>query len=320
MKTLAFFLAVSLVSPAAWAQPSGDKATAQTLFDRGLKLLEAKKHDEACPLLAESHRLDPAQGTLFRLATCLEAQGKHASAWAAFVEVAEAAKSEHKADRERVARQRADALASKLAHLTIKSADADVEIRRDGAVVSKTLRGQETPVDPGSHKITATREGSGGFETTLKSEPGEKSTVEVPALVKAADKGPPLGTPLANPAPSAFPAAPPAPLAETTQPTRRTVGLVVGGVGVVALIGSGVAGLLARSKRDESVGHCRGNLCDPTGLDLRDAALTRATVGTVLGIVGGVGIVAGGTLWLTGKPSSTAVGTDGQRLLLRGAF
>ena len=51
-----------------------------------------------------------------------------------------------------------------------------------------------------------------------------------------------------------------------------------------------------------------------------DAALSRATVSTVLGVVGVVGVGAGAALWIVGKPSSASVGTDGQRLLVGRTF
>lgn len=334
MKRLASIASVSLslslvcLSGAAFAQSAEDKATAQSLFDRGLKLLETKSYDEACPLLAESHRLDPAQGTLFRLATCLEGQGKIAGAWAAYTEVAEAAKASKQPDRERVARQKAAALQAKLAFLTVKAADADAEIKRDGSVLSRALRGQEIPVDPGAHKISATRDGHTPFETSVTLGSGEHKTVDVPALTKAAGAPPPAtaGTVAPPPATSAAPPSTAAPITPPPPPepnglgTTRKIALASGGVGVLGLVGAGVFGLMAKSKRDDSSAHCTGNLCDPTGLEQRDAALSRATVSTVLGVVGVVGVGAGAALWIVGKPSSASVGTDGQRLLVGGTF
>lgn len=330
MKRLASVSSLSLclfcLSTSAWAQSSEDKATAQTLFDRGLKLLETKSYDEACPLLAESHRLDPAQGTLFRLATCLEGQGKVAGAWAAYVEVAEAAKASKQPDRERVARQKAAALQAKLAFLTVKSGDAEAEIKRDGSVVSRALRGQEIPVDPGAHKITATRDGHTPFETSVTLGSGEHRTIEVPALTKAAVAAPPpvatstnTPPPVASTASAAPPITPPPPEPSGLGTTRK-IALASGGVGVLGLVGAGVFGLMAKSKRDDSSAHCDGNLCDATGLEQRDVALSRATVSTVLGVVGVVGVGAGAALWIVGKPSAASVGTDGQRLLVGGTF
>lgn len=46
--------------PGAWAQSAEEKkAAAESLFDEARKLSKAGKHAEACPMFAESQRLDP---------------------------------------------------------------------------------------------------------------------------------------------------------------------------------------------------------------------------------------------------------------------
>ena len=75
-----------LLARAAGAQ--GPDAAAQLLFDDGKKLLAAGKVSEACPKFEESHRLVPNGGTLTNLAECLELDGKLASAWLRYKELA----------------------------------------------------------------------------------------------------------------------------------------------------------------------------------------------------------------------------------------
>src|SRR5262245_62252923 len=95
-------------------------ATAEALFREGTALLDEKRYAEACPKLAESHRLDPATGTLLALAFCHEGEGRLASAWAEFAEVAGRARAEGRTDREHVAREHAANLKPRLARLSVE--------------------------------------------------------------------------------------------------------------------------------------------------------------------------------------------------------
>ncbi len=195
-RLFAVVLICATVGAAGWETTSlaeasfADKAAAQTLFDEGRKLMADGKFAEACPKLAESQKLDPGVGTQFHLADCYEHVGQTASAWAAFLEAAAGAKSLGQTERERVARERAAALAPRLSKLTIVAArGADVaglEIKRDGSAVGRPLWGSAVPVDPGSHVVEAAAPGKKPWRTTVQVI-GEQASlvVTVPALEQA---------------------------------------------------------------------------------------------------------------------------------------
>ena len=117
------------------------------------------------------------------------------------------------------------------------------------------------------------------------------------------------------------------------------IGAVSGAVGLAGIVLGAVYGLSAQSKNDDSKSHCTGNVCDQTGKDLRDSALSRAGISTVSFIAGGALLAAGLVLVLRAPstPSETAatastherpsiegltaeLGGERASLLLRGRF
>ncbi|MFO0761910.1 MAG: hypothetical protein U0359_36055 [Byssovorax sp.] len=188
---MALALAAAIASwngrAAADATPA-DKATAQALFDDGMRLLKLKSYAEACPKLAESLRLDPALGTKLYLADCYEKNGQTASAWALFREAAEQAKIAGQAERAKKAEERATALAARLCRLRIDvSTEAEVtgvEVTRDGTVIGSAIWGTAVPLDPGEHRIRAEAPGKKPWTATVVLKDGETApvVVTIPAL------------------------------------------------------------------------------------------------------------------------------------------
>lgn len=280
-----------------------DKAAAQSLFDEGRRLMTEGKFAQACPKLAESEKLDPGVGTQFNLADCYEKLGQTASAWAGFLEAVSTAKSMGQVDREKVARDRAAALFPRLSKLTIVSPGAEgvagLEIKRDGAVVGRALWGTAIPVDPGAHVLEATAPGKKAWQGTTQVV-GEKANVV--ATIPALEDAPP-GAAVTSVAPSGAHAD-----AGGSGSGRRTLGLVVGGVGIVGVgIGTALA-LHAKSKYNQSLPFCSTtdkNLCQAPGVSLRNDARGEGTLATVVVGLGGAALVAGAVLFLTAPSGSS---------------
>lgn len=297
-------LALVLVAAApAHAQQTGDAALAETLFQDGKRLMDAGAFATACPKIADSHRLDPAGGTVLLLALCWEGAGKTASAWAAFNDALAFAKRDGRADREKRAQEHIAALEPRLSRLTIVLGPAVpsslvVRVTRDGSPVPASAWGTPVPIDPGEHEIAASAQGKRAWSTRVKVE-GDKATarVEIPALEDE-------------------PAAPP-PAAATTAPTRpapssgrRTAGLVVGGAGVVALGVGAFFGVRALGKASSANDACPGKECsDREGIDLNDQAKSSARIADVALGLGLVATGVGAYLFFTsgtGGPGETA--------------
>ncbi len=308
-----FVLGILGLSSVARAE-SADSAVAQALFDQAKALLAAGHAAEACPKLEESQRLDPRSGTLLNLANCYEQTGRLASAWTRYVDAAVAAQASGNPERETVARERAAALAPRLSRLAIVVAPAlknlpGLELRRDGVVVGQPAWGLALPSDNGEHRVPATAPGHQAIETLLSvTDEGKTTTVNVPEL-----------TPLA-------PDAEPGPQASPGLGTARVAALVMGGIGVVGVGVGTVFGLVSKSKHNEAEKYCNGVACtDQRGVAAGDAAQTAGDISTVTMIVGGVGLAAGLTLWLTApktntNPASAQVGLGLGTLQVKGTF
>lgn len=230
-----------------------DSATAQALFDQGVKLMSEKKFAEACPKFEESQRLDPGLGTQMNLALCYESLGRYASAWSLYLEVAGTAKATGQTEREKKARDAAKALEPKLSKLTIEveSPPEGLEVKRNGALVGQATWGTPIPVDPGEVKITAMAPNRKLWETAITIEKPGETTVTVPELEKGETPSgygqdpPPSGT-----GPAYYGSQPPPPAGPTMK--RRSTGLMVGGIiampiGAIVTLAGGIVYLIDTS-------------------------------------------------------------------------
>jgi serine/threonine-protein kinase len=312
--TLITFLATVGVSPAVQAQASNN-AAAQTLFDTARALMKKGNYAEACPKLEESQRLDPGSGTLLNLGVCYEHLGLTASAWTTFIDAAASAKAAGKADRMKSAQQHADALAPRLARITIRvTVDkiAGLEVRRDGTIIRPAQWGTAIAADPGPHTIAVTAPGYNAWQTTVTLHDAKSETVTVPELAlappvksaKAAEPVKPKEGATAKGAPA------PADSAETNPGQgQRTVALVAGGIGIVGVAVGTVFGFRSKSAHDDAAAYCNGTECtDPRGVELSNKARTAGNVSTAAFILGSVGLAAAGVLWFTAPQSNVEVG------------
>jgi serine/threonine-protein kinase len=291
-------------SPAWGADPTAE-ATASALFQEAKRLVAAGDFEHACPKFAEAQRLFPTTGTLLNLANCLEKFGKLASAWGVFKQAEITARNQGDADREQEASRRAQALAPQLPKLAIVVPPAarvpGFELRRDGDLVGEAQYGTSLPVDPGNHTVQATAPAHKSWSTVVRVEPtGAAASVEVPPLEAA-----PVET------------APPS----STWSTQRTIGVVLGGVGLVGL-GVGTAFTVkAMGLNADSLPHCLPKdvtKCDATGVPLRNRAFDAAHVSTGAFVMGAAFLAGGVVVFLT-APRSTAKKpeTPGARIEVR---
>jgi hypothetical protein len=301
-------LALGLSSTAAHAGDSG--AQAQVLFDEGKKLMDAENYAGACPKLAESQRLDPGNGTLARLATCHEKQGRTATAWSEFTELVTSAQRAGQADRERFARQRIAALEPHLSRLTI-IVPADVAttsglvVQRDAIAVGAAAWGIGVPVDPGDHLIEASAPGKQGWSThvTIGAMADTKQVSVQPLATLEVAPAPAVAEAPAQATPPEADATP----ASGSRSSQKTWGLVVGAVGVVGVGVGTYFGVQALSDSSHAKQQCPSAACPaPAAVQQNDDAKTAAHIADVGIGVGIAGLAVGSLLYFL-APSNQSV-------------
>jgi hypothetical protein len=291
-----------------------DATAAEALAAAGAELLAKGDSEGACRLYRESSRLEQSAPRLLALATCWERIGKSASAWEAYRRAGELA-SLGQADYAAAASEGEERLAATLTRIQIDApkdaAFADIEVSLDGARFVSALYGVPVPVDPGLHRITATAPGRQrwSLELTLPAASGT-TAIGVPLLPPSerATRVAPLS---AEPTGDALlPVERRADRSNDPGKNQRTVGLVIGGAGVLGL-GAGVAfGLKALSAREKLEEQCAvQGACTESALASIDESRTYATASNVALGLGAASVAAGIIVYLlapSAKPKRVA--------------
>lgn len=281
-------------------------ATAQTLYNEAVTLMDAKDYATACPKLAEAVRLVPEGiGARLTLAECQEMSGQLASAWSQY----EVAKSmaERAGQKDRVARAAAktESLQKQVSRLTIE-VPADVKaipqltVTRRGVGVGEAQWGTAVPVDTGTLEIVVT---APGYKTWSR-------------LVEVKSNGENIKVVVEKPAKDETPAAElqrkeAARLVVIQnigdeRPWQKPLGFGVMAGGGAALIAGGILGGLAIQKNNQANdGLCDANdFCKAAGLPLRSDAVKLGNGSTAAMVVGGV-LVLGGVVLVATAPGKT---------------
>jgi hypothetical protein len=312
--------ALLCTSPAAHA----GSADAEAAFRDGRKAVQAGDWATACAKFAESERIEPAPGTLLNLADCEDHTGQLVSAHEHF---GVAASGFPRGDARRtLALAREAQVDKRIVRLTLRLAPSgppDAVVHRGDAVVPASALGAPMLVDPGSMTLVVTARGHADRPYTLSLHEGDQveQMLEV-GDVQTGTPSPASAAPAATaPAAVSGPAAPP-----VTGRGRRTVGFVLGGIGVAGLATGAVTGLLALDRASTVKSHCPDLACDPQGLSAASQGQWLAPTSTVAFVAGGVLVAAGAYfVFFSGSRSSSvalapAIGPQTGGALLRGEF
>lgn len=318
-----------LVLTSSSAAVAETRPRAEVLFDQGLAAMQKGHHETACPLLAESYRLDPLPGVLFTLAECEAAWGKAATAllhYQSFTNWLTSLDATRRADfdeRRKIALEKIAALSLVAPELAIEvspAAPAALLVKRNEEVVPPSSYGVGKKVDPGEYRVSAELEGTVVWERTYTLLARDRASVEVPWRVSP-ESDPPERS--ATPVPMQRPAQPADDLSQRDENDVPASVYVVGGIGAAALAAGLVAGGIAWSKKAPMAKNCSGNVCNDIGYEAATSAQQAATWSTIGVSVGAAGIVTAFVLYVT---SGTGDGNETSALqpelspLPQGAF
>jgi hypothetical protein len=294
--SLGFLAVAAACTRPAWG---GEPTRAEALFREARQNLTEGNYSAACPKLEESQRLDPATGTLFNLARCYELAGRLATAWTAYIDVAEQTHRDAQHQREAAARERIAALESRLSFLVVRLTEplpASIHLLLDGKDMPLARAGVAVPIDAGEHALRASAPGKRDWDARFRVE-GDTQRVEL--LVPALDD---VATP---PSRGSELPAPPAAVSEHAHgwSGQRTMAAVLGGAAIVAAGAGTYLGIEeirlvdrtrdARNKTDWQAAH--------------DSAIEAGNWSTGVFIGSGVLVAAAGLLWFTAqRPDRTS--------------
>jgi hypothetical protein len=196
--------------------------------------------------------------------------------------------------------------------ITLSSgADQGAKVYRDELEIGPAGQGVPLPVDPGPHTVIVRMPGHFPKSVSVSLAVGELSQVDLyPGPVD--------------------PSASAASASADVKPKRgssRTLGWVLGGVGVAG-VGAGVVSglLLVKAKKTVNENCTTDKICNPEGKDAADSGKRLIIVNTAGWIVGALGLGLGAYFVLSAPKSATtaalapSVGPDGASLSCVGTF
>lgn len=308
--TLSFTLSFAVDEVRAQPPPSPDAVEADRLFEEGRALAKEKQYAEACERFTRSFKLDPTVGTQLNLADCHEQLGHLREAWQLFLAAAEQSERTTDEKRTKFARDRADAVAARLATIVItvtQPTTPGLVIRIGGREVAAAAELRDR-VDPGEVEITAVVPERPAFTTSVKATSGATIQVTIPTFEL-----------------------PTVPTSTGTRRDRSRVRLAWGLAGASGALAIAATILTLKGRSDynatadgpDCMRVTGGIICNPAGDAKIGDAQRLADVGTVFAIGCGVFLAASASVYFTAPREPIVVPTaTGQSIgvAVTGAF
>jgi tetratricopeptide (TPR) repeat protein len=312
-------LSFGVAPSVAWAQ--GNAALAEQLFSEGLAAMKAERWAAACEAFAGSNQADPSAGTEINLGVCSEKQKKYATAlaWfdAAYRRSTEAGKE--RPDKAKVAKAEYDRvlpMVHKLKVTLAKPVEGAVIARNGEKLPAAIVVNNETKLDPGKYTFELSAKGKKAITKEVSiPETAGTTTLDFPAMEDAPiDKTTPGG--------GGDQAGGGSTIVVNDGSGQRTVAIIVGSAGILALLAAGGVQLLAigEDKKREDIaadleraraaGEPENNLneIEKSRKSRADAAENNQLIAIITGAGGVVLLGVGVALFLTAPSGKSASG------------
>jgi len=271
------WLVVAAVTLAAPVRAETPAEHAAKLFEQGRDLVAHSDYKRAYEVFSQSYELDRAVGTELNLADCLDHLNQPVKAIELYQDAAKQLDAIGKAPQAKFARERIDALGTRVATIIIELKpqlpETTVSIGGHDVAAAPTIRER---VDPGSVEVVVAAPGAHGFSKTVTATAGgtETMTISLAAVESPATLG-------------------------SRDPQRVWIGLGLGAAGGVSLVASLVTIIVAKNDYNNATQSCLFGVCPQKSLDEIRHAQHISDVSTGL-FVGGLALAAaGGIVWYT---------------------
>src|SRR5690349_19817648 len=227
------------------AQDAGELKRARAQFQQATELEQAGNWTAALQAFREVGQVRMTPQVRFHIAVCEENLGRLVAALGGY-ELALADADKVGPDFRGEVEENVTKLRARIPKLVIQrgAGASAAAIELDGVAVGDSSVGVEVPLDPGPHAVTAKAPNRKPFESTVALKEQETTRLEV-KLEEIPQEQLAIGS-----------SAPP-----PEKPPSKVVPYVIGGVGVAALIGSGVLFGLRQSTLGELEDACDGSVC-----------------------------------------------------------
>jgi hypothetical protein len=267
---------------------------ARSQFQRGIELEQASNWSEALQQFREVGAVRMTPQVRFHIAYCEEGLGRLVTALGGY-ELAQNEADQVGPDFKAEVENAVTSLRARIPKLFIeRGAGADAAaVQLDGVDLGASSDGVEVPLDPGPHAVTATAPGYINFNATVELKEREVTRVTL-------DLEP-------EPTPPPDQQGQKVVVIKEQAPVNRTIPYVVGGVGVAALVGTGVFFALRQATQAELNRDCPvHSQCPESNKPTYNRLKTYNVLTIVTGVVGVACVGTAAALILTEKKKAPA--------------